>query len=357
MNLKNRIILEDYRKQRDSFVKLGDVVHEILEDIVDSMGITVLGIEHRVKSEKSLAGKLERNADWYSAFEDLTDILGARVICFFSDEIDKIGKKVEEAFVIDWENSSDKRALIKADSFGYLSLHYICSLPFGNKWADEICGKRFEIQIRTILQHTWAAINHDLGYKSEFGVPRRVSREFSRIAGLLEIADDEFVRVRDDMRSYTEEIRQKIIDNKADDVHIDMISLNEYVKRNVKMQELISKIAQISNAEISEIDPESYIVQLKFLGKETLGDLQIMLAENQELALKLAQKALSNADLDILSSSVGLRFLCRAEMLNKNYPLEKVTEFLKLSMGTVERAQRQAKHLLATYDKLEEESL
>ena len=113
MNLKNRIILEDYRKQRDSFVKLGDVVHEILEDIVDSMGITVLGIEHRVKSEKSLAGKLERNADWYSAFEDLTDILGARVICFFSDEIDKIGKKVEEAFVIDWENSSDKRALIK----------------------------------------------------------------------------------------------------------------------------------------------------------------------------------------------------------------------------------------------------
>ena len=26
MNLKNRIILEDYRKQRDAFVKLGDVV-------------------------------------------------------------------------------------------------------------------------------------------------------------------------------------------------------------------------------------------------------------------------------------------------------------------------------------------
>ena len=87
---------------------------------------------------------------------------------------------------------------------------------------------------------TWAAINHDLGYKSEFGVPRSVAREFSRIAGLLEIADDEFVRVRDDMKAYTEEIRKKIIENKADEVHIDMISLNEYVKRNGKMQELIS---------------------------------------------------------------------------------------------------------------------
>ena len=267
MNLKNRIILEDYRKQRDAFVKLGDVVHNMLTDIVDEMGITVLGIEHRVKTEKSLAGKLERSGDWYSSFEDLTDILGARVICFFSDDIDKIGKKVEEAVVIDWENSSDKRALIKADTFGYLSLHYICSLPFGDIWPDEICGKKFEIQIRTTLQHTWAAINHDLGYKSEFGVPRSVAREFSRIAGLLEIADDEFVRVRNDMKAYTDEILKKIIDNKADDVHIDMISLNEYVKRNGKMQELISKIAKISNAEISEIDPESYIIQLKFLGK------------------------------------------------------------------------------------------
>ena len=216
-------------------------------------------------------------------------------------------EKVEEAFVIDWENSSDKRALIKADTFGYLSLHYICSLPFGDRWPDEICGKKFEIQIRTTLQHTWAAINHDLGYKSEFGVPRSVAREFSRIAGLLEIADDEFVRVRNDMKAYTEEIRKKIIENRADDVHIDMISLNEYVKRNGKMQELISKIAKISNAEISEIDPESYIIQLKFLGKETLGDLQKMLEENRELALKLAERALANADLDILSSSVGLR--------------------------------------------------
>ena len=58
MNLKDRIILEDYRKQRDSFVKLGDVVHDMLRNIVDELGIAVLGIEHRVKAEKSLAGKL-----------------------------------------------------------------------------------------------------------------------------------------------------------------------------------------------------------------------------------------------------------------------------------------------------------
>ena len=347
MNLKCRLILEDYRKQRDDFVKLGDTVHAMLSDIVNDMGLTVLTVEHRVKAEKSLAGKLERNGDYYNVFEDITDILGCRVVCFLSDEIDEIGKRVEESFVIDWENSSDKRALIKEDAFGYLSLHYICSLPFGDKWPDEICGKKFEIQIRTILQHAWSAINHDIGYKSEFGVPRDIKRQFARLAGLLELADDEFVRARDNMVGYTEDIRKRIVTDDADDVTINMISLNEYVQRNQKMQSLIREIADIAGAEISYIDPESYIPQLAFLGITKLGDIETMIKENQNLAIELAKKSLSQADLDIVSSSVALRFLCRAELINKNYDFDKIVEFLKISLGTKEKAERQAKHLLS----------
>ena len=346
MNLKCRLILEDYRKQRNDFVKLGDTVHSMLDDMVKEMGLTVLTVEHRVKTEKSLAGKLERSGDYYNVFDDLMDILGCRVVCFLSDEIDKIGKKVEETFVIDWENSSDKRALIQEDTFGYLSLDDICPLPFGDKWPDEICGKRFEIQIRTILQHAWSAINHDIGYKSEFGVPRDISRQFARLAGLLELADDEFVRVRDNMMEYTEDIRRRIITDDADDITINMISLNEYVKRNQKMQGLIKEIAAISGAEINDIDPESYIPQLAFLGITKLGDIEVLIKENHDLAMKLAEKALSAADLDIVSSSVALRFLCRAELLNKNYDFDKIVEFLKISLGTKEKAERQAQYLL-----------
>ena len=346
MNLKCRIILEDYRKQREDFVKLGDTVHTMLSDIVNELGLDVLAIEHRVKEEKSLAGKLERKGDGYNTIEDITDILGCRVVCFLSDEIDRIGKKVEENFVIDWENSSDKRALIKEDTFGYLSLHYICSLPFGDKWPDEICGKKFEIQIRTILQHAWSVINHDIGYKSDFGVPREIKRQFARLAGLLELADDEFIRARNNMVMYTEDIRKRIITDDADDVSINMISLNEYVLHNQKMQKIIRDIAAISGAEIREIDPESYIPQLAFLGIKNLGDIEVMIKENYDLAMKLADKALSSSDLDIVSSSVALRFLCRAELLTKNYDFDKIVEFLKISLGTREKAERQAKYLL-----------
>lgn len=346
MNLKCRLILEDYRKQREDFIKLGDAAHTILSDIVKDLGVAVLAVEHRVKEEKSLAGKLERKGDSYNTLEDITDILGCRVICFLSDEIDVIGRKVEEKFVIDWENSSDKRALIKEDAFGYLSLHYICSLPAGGEWPEEICGKKFEIQIRTILQHAWSAIHHDIGYKSEFGVPKDIRRQFARLAGLLELADDEFVRARDNMVGYTENIRQRIITDDADDVTINMISLNEYVQHNQKMQSLIEEIASIAGAEISQIDPESYIPQLAFLGITKLGEIEKMIRENYDLTMALAKKALSATELDIVSSSVALRFLCRAELINKNYDFDKIVEFLTISLGTKEKAERQAKYLL-----------
>lgn len=356
MNITDRLILEEYRKQREDYVQLGDTVRTMLEDICRNAGVMPFGVEHRVKTEKSLAGKLERLSGWFSTLDDMYDILGLRIICYFVDEIDKVGKLVEEAFDIDRQLSYDRRTVIQADAFGYLSLHYVGSLPFGAGYPDNICGKKFEIQIRTLLQHAWAATEHDLGYKSEFGVPRDVVREFSRIAGLLEMADEEFVRARDHMRTYTEETRQKIIENKADDVHIDSVSLNEYVKRNTKMQAFLQEIGQMANAEIREIDAENYIMQLKFLGKETLGDVQQMMEKDYPLARQLAEMSLSHAELDILSSTVGLRFLCRAELLNGEYSEEKITEFLKLSLGTQEKAGRQAKRLMETYKKIKEQS-
>ena len=148
------------------------------------------------------------------------------------------------------------------------------------------------------------------------------------------------------MLSYTEDIRKRIITDEADDVQINMISLNEYVLHNKNMQKLIKEIADIAGAEISVIDPESYIPQLAYLGVKKLGDIEVMVKENYDLAIKLANKALSVANLDIVSSSVALRFLCRAELLNKNYDFDKVVEFLKISLGDQDKAERQAKLLL-----------
>ena len=349
MNLKDRLIIEEYRREKDNFIKLDATVYEKLYALVKETGIQTLSIEHRIKSESSLAGKLVKSGDWYQKFEDLTDILGARVICFFNDEVDKLGGMIEKNFTIDWKNSSDKRALIKANTFGYLSLHYICYLTEESGYPKEICNKKFEIQIRTILQHTWAAIEHDIGYKSEFGLPREYERGFSRVAGLLEVADDEFIRLRDGMKAYTEDVRTRIKENRADDVAINSVSVNEYVSHNERARLLAEKIAAINGAEIKTVDADNYIEQLKWFNVTTIGDLQKMAERNEKLAFEIAESTLKATDIDILSSSAVLWYLCRAELVSGKYPEEKIAEFLEVSLKDREKAKRRAKRFYEKY--------
>ncbi len=94
MNAKDRMILAEFREQRPAFTALGDTVHNLLATLVKNAGIDLLSIEHRVKAEDSLKGKLERKGDRYRSLDDLTDILGARVICFFNDDVDAVGKLI-----------------------------------------------------------------------------------------------------------------------------------------------------------------------------------------------------------------------------------------------------------------------
>ena len=58
---------------------------------------------------------------------------------------------------------------------------------------------KLEIQIRSILQHAWAEIEHDLCYKNSTPLPRKIKRRMYRLAGVLELADKEFSAVKYDL--------------------------------------------------------------------------------------------------------------------------------------------------------------
>lgn len=352
MNIKDRMIIEDYRKQKPHFEKIEEIVDLNLKQLCKASGSYINAIQHRVKEENSLVGKLYRGGDKYQNLTDLTDILGVRIITYFGDDVDKIGKLIETEFEIDWENSTDKRQVIKVDSFGYLSLHYIASLKPEKGYAPELCGKKFEIQIRTILQHAWSDINHDIGYKNEFGIPREAARTFARIAGVLEIADAEFMRTRDMMKTFASVTREKIMNDDAQDVDINLISLKEYMLLNKNMRSFLNEVAAIEGSEIYETNPESYIDQLSFLGIDTIGLIQEMLQKSHDVAFALAKKSLEGSELDILSSNIALRYLCRAHMVMNGYSEEKITEFICLTSSKKERANRQAKHLIRMYENL-----
>src|SRR5450759_2011384 len=203
--LGSQTLLNEYDTHVASFEEFRRICETLLAQLLRRENFGVHSVTSRLKTRKSLAGKLEREGKNYSRLRDMTDIVGLRVITHFEDEVDRIGTLIEREFAVDHDRSIDKRSALDPDRFGYLSLHYVCGLsPARLKLTEnQGCeGLTCEIQVRSILQHAWAEIEHDLGYKAGAPLPPHIRRRFSRLAGLLEVGDAEFSRLRGDIQKY-----------------------------------------------------------------------------------------------------------------------------------------------------------
>lgn len=294
-------ILQEYKDNLPLFQEVSEQVYNNLKKTLSDAGLILAAIEYRVKTEDSLAGKLELKGSKYASLKDITDIIGLRVITFYTDDVDKVASAVERMFTIDWANSIDKRKAHEIDSFGYLSLHYICSMPD--------FPYRFEIQMRTILQHAWANMNHDTGYKSGVEVPRRYFRNMSRLAGMLELIDDEFSKIRSELTDYRRKVQALVASGNLDEVALDGDAFRSYL--NLKpFANLNKRIASVNQAEIQEVPLMPYLAVFKGLGFKTLGDVAKLIKGYSDAAYQLACYQIGLTDLDIISSSLGPQDLC-----------------------------------------------
>ncbi len=125
------MLLQQYHELYPTLQELADEAYNQLCKALREQGIYVTAIEHRVKTEKSLIGKLELKGAKYKSIDDITDLVGLRIITFYTDEVDKVAAIAKRLFDIDWKESVDKRKLHELDAFGYNSLHYICRLKTG----------------------------------------------------------------------------------------------------------------------------------------------------------------------------------------------------------------------------------
>ena len=308
MDLHCEMILDEYRSALPLFEKMQEEVTQQLRDALARNGLIVTAVEARIKTEESLAGKLALKGSKYATLSDITDILGARIVTFYTDDVDRIAAIAEQLFEIDWTNSVDKRKLHELDSFGYNSLHYICRLP-GYDY-------RFELQLRTTLQHAWASINHDIGYKTGVEIPHDYLRRINRLAGILEMVDDEFSRIRTEITDYRRRVQQLVKNGKLDDVMLDGDTFRSYL--NARPLDMLNKrIAAINQAEIQDVPLMRYLSVLKALGCNTLGDVSRMIRQYEDAAYRLARHQLGNTDLDIISSAVGLQNVCIVFILSQ----------------------------------------
>ena len=295
------LLLQEFREKRQELMQLDNHVFELISQTLKQQEIELNSIEHRIKTEESLAGKLERKGEKYHQLSDITDLIGLRIVTFYTDDVDKVAAIISQLFDIDWSNSVDKRKLHDLNSFGYNSLHYICNLHEGSF--------PFEIQIRTALQHTWSAIEHDIGYKGAVKLPPQYRRQFSRLAGMLELADDEFSRLRTTMTEYRRQIQTLVKSGNLSDVALSTDSFRSYLELR-PFDRLNQRIAAVNQAELFPASLMPFLPILESFGMESLGQVQAMVDELSDAAYQLALSQLAITDLDILSEVVGLQNLC-----------------------------------------------
>ena len=304
-------LLQQYRELLPSLEDISKKAYDLLRRAIREQNIYVTAFECRVKTEQSLAGKLERKGAKYKTIYDVTDLVGVRVITFYTDEVDKVAAIAKRIFDIDWQESVDKRRLHQLDSFGYNSLHYICRLKEQN---PELGNLRFELQMRTALQHVRSTIEHDTGYKGEVKLPKEYVRQFSRLAGMLELVDDEFSRLRTVLTNYRRQIQALVKNGHLNDVTLSGDSFRSYLELH-PFDRLNRRIAAVNQAEIYPVSVMNFLPLLESFGMETLGDVQQLIEENSEDAYQLALSQLAITDLDILSSAAALQYLCLVYVL------------------------------------------
>ena len=335
MDLHTQILLEQYDSLLPVLERLCDVVKKQLETILQANDIEVTTVKARVKTRESLAGKLALKGGKYLDVTDITDLVGARIITYYTDDVDRIAALAERYFEIDWDNSVDKRKLHNTDSFGYNSLHYICRLPkslFSAPECPQLNEIRFELQLRTTLQHAWASMNHDIDYKSGVPIPKEYERQINRLAGMLELADDAFSRIRIEINDYRRRVQQLVQNGQPDEIKLDAGTFSCYLQAK-PFERLNQRIAALNQAEIQDVPLDEYLQALTSLGCETLGDVDRMRLRYEEDAYALARFQLGNTDLDIISSSIGIQNICIVCILAQGGGKNGLTKLFNLING------------------------
>jgi len=289
----------------------------LLKALIQVKDIEVHLIESRTKDIVSFQEKICRASKRYlDPVNEVTDLSGVRIIVYYEEDLNAIAELIAKEFDIDWDNSVDNRKLMKPEEFGYQSIHYIAGLSESRhtllEWRH-LSSLRAEIQVRTVLQHAWAAISHKLQYKREEDVPQILRRKLFRLSALLELADEEFMGLRDKTVLLTQKIEEQIAEGNTN-IEINILTLQEFLNTSSEAMQLVTH-AQESGFTVENLpgteEEKKYLSELvafcNFGGLKTISDLKTALSGS----LKWSKEYLSkHFQVDNVKWSVSTSFLC-----------------------------------------------
>jgi putative GTP pyrophosphokinase len=342
-------LLHEYNAMEPVYRDFAATNKGLIANILTRKELQLHSVTHRHKSNASLKAKLARPDCNYQALTDITDLSAVRVTTYFADDVDIVSSIIEKEFAIDVKNSVDKRALLDPDRFGYVSVHYVAELSPARIALPEyqkFSALKVEIQIRSILQHAWAEIEHDLGYKSKHAIPSAVQRQFARLASLFELADIEFSSIRRTLLAYEESVPGEI-KLQPDKVSLDLVSLRSFLSTSDEAKRIDKEIIGLLGGRSIKNDDtyvDQMIARLDWFGVRTIGQLETCLKSNSEVIRKFAwfwtvgrapkpKKSVSKPEL--VPDGVCIFYLCYV-MSAANGSDERINEYLKKFLNAID---------------------
>jgi len=189
-------IKNEYDGLLPSHKKLETNLKDALAGFLNENNISFHTITSRIKDKESYLDKIERKG-YTDHKNQIEDLCGLRIICYYPEDLDNIGEIITKEFQV--IESINKSNLLEPDRFGYRSDHYIVVIK--EEWTKapnyrNLKSLKAEIQVRTILMHAWADIEHKLAYKSKEQIPAQFRRQLYQLSALLEIADAQFQNLK-----------------------------------------------------------------------------------------------------------------------------------------------------------------
>ena len=232
----------DFQELEQEYASLAPLAESFCGELASQVGMLLaeasipLGfpVQYRVKQWESLAEKFRRLPGRFRSIRDIQDVVGLRIILLFKRDVEWVSRLIADHFVV--VRQYDTRDKLKADQFGYSSLHFVVEVP--ETWLKvptlaRMGGLRAEVQVRTLAQHIWAEAAHELQYKQQESVPPSVLRAIYRVSALLETVDLEFDRVLEQRHTYREAVD---ISGSEDELNVDLLerTLDELLPRENK---------------------------------------------------------------------------------------------------------------------------
>ena len=227
MSRREPAVQDEYTTQIDQAVAQYETVQGELAEVLRAMKAKIrrifadaqvqpLFLTGRVKSPQSFRAKASRRLgpadggpaalEFPNPLRELHDMVGLRLIVLLPREIQEVASLIK-ASREDFDCRSDREkdiGSVESGTYGYSSRHLLLKTrnePSVRKFQEAL-GKPvvpsgnfvFEVQIRTVLQHAWSEMEHDIRFKhpGEAAWNPQIDRQFTATAAMLETVEDYF---------------------------------------------------------------------------------------------------------------------------------------------------------------------